>query len=91
MRRSKKALFDHLVGAGEDQGRDRQAERRRGLQVDHQLEGRRLLDRQIGGLRPLQDPVDEVGLPLVTRRKACSIGQQHPRIGIAALLRHTRR
>ena len=37
-------LFDDLVGAGEDRWRDCQAERLGGLQVDHQLESRRLLD-----------------------------------------------
>jgi hypothetical protein len=32
------ASLDHLVGAGEDRLRDRQAERFRGLQVDDELE-----------------------------------------------------
>jgi len=49
-------LFDDLLGAGEDRWRDRQAERLGGIEIDHQLEGRRLLDRQIGRLRALQDP-----------------------------------
>jgi hypothetical protein len=40
--------LDYLVGAGEDRWRDRKAGFPRGLQVDDQLEGRRLLDRQIG-------------------------------------------
>src|SRR5215469_7620834 len=44
----RRLLFDDLVGAGEDRGRDRQAEFTRGLQVDHQLERRRLLYRQLG-------------------------------------------
>jgi hypothetical protein len=47
--------FDDLVGAGEDQGRDRQAEHLGSLQVDDQLECRRLLYRQIGGLRAVKD------------------------------------
>jgi hypothetical protein len=53
--------FDHLVGEGEDRWRDHQSERLRGLQVGHKLEGRRLLDGQVGGLRSLEDPIDEVG------------------------------
>jgi hypothetical protein len=37
-------------GASEDQGRDRQAQRRGDLQIDQQLEGRGLLHRQLAGL-----------------------------------------
>src|SRR5215467_5083387 len=63
-------LLDHVVGADEDRLRDRQPERLGGLEIDHQLELGRLLDRQIGRFRPLQDPVDQVGLPPANRRKA---------------------
>ena len=38
MQRSKKTLFDHLVGDGEQRGRDGEAERLGDLKVDHQLE-----------------------------------------------------
>jgi hypothetical protein len=41
-------LFDHLVGAGKNQGRDRQAERLRGLDIDDEVEFYDLLDRQVG-------------------------------------------
>jgi hypothetical protein len=47
-----------------------QTERLRGLQVDHQLENRRLLDRQIGGLGAARDQVDIVGDAMPTRRSA---------------------
>jgi len=49
-------LFDDLVGAGENRWRHGEAELLGGLEVDHQLEGRRLLDRQIGGLLALENP-----------------------------------
>lgn len=52
-------LFNDLVGAGQQRRRDGQAQRLRRLQIDDQLELGRLLDRQVGGLRPLQDLVDE--------------------------------
>jgi hypothetical protein len=38
-----------VVGSEEQRGRDRQAERFRGLEVDDQLELRWLLDRPVGG------------------------------------------
>jgi hypothetical protein len=47
-------LFDHLVGAREQRGRNGEAERLCGLQIDYQLELGRLLDRQVGGLRPFK-------------------------------------
>jgi len=50
VRAVRSALLDDLVGAREQRLRHRQAERLRGLQVDHQLEFGRLLDRQIGRL-----------------------------------------
>jgi DnaB-like helicase N terminal domain len=45
-------------GSGEDRLWDRQTECLGGLQVDHQLEGRRLLDRQIGRLGAGENPAD---------------------------------
>jgi len=50
-----RALFDHLVGACYQRGRDGEAERLRRLEIDHQLEFGGLYHRQISGLGPLQD------------------------------------
>src|SRR5215470_2221708 len=49
------ALLDHLVGAHQHRSRHSEAQRLGGLEVDDQLEGRRLLDRQIRGLGALED------------------------------------
>ena len=49
------ASFDHLVGAGEKHWRHGKAECTRGLEVDDELEFGRLLDRQVSGLRTLED------------------------------------
>ena len=38
----------------------------------------------------MEDLVDEIGILPKSRRKARSIGQQHPHVGIAMRLRHTR-
>jgi hypothetical protein len=45
-------LFDHLVGAGEQRRRHREAQRPRRNQVHNQIEFRRLLDRDVARLRP---------------------------------------
>jgi hypothetical protein len=54
---SVQSSFDHLVRPNQQLRRDRQADLIRRLEVYHQLELRRLPDRQIGGLGSLQDPV----------------------------------
>jgi hypothetical protein len=42
---SRDASFDHLVGSGEERGRDRQAEHIRRRYVDHKIERSWLLER----------------------------------------------
>jgi hypothetical protein len=68
--------FNDLVGAGEDRGRHRQAERLGGVEVDDKLEGRRLLDRQIGGLGALEDLSDVNAGLAIGSREARSIADQ---------------
>jgi hypothetical protein len=53
--------LNDLVRALQQRLRDGDAEHLRGLQVDRELELRRLLDREIGGLRALENLVDEAG------------------------------
>src|SRR4051812_4336500 len=51
--------FDHLVGTGEEPVRNREAERRRGLQIDRKAEARRLLKRQVRRLRSCENAVNQ--------------------------------
>ena len=53
--------FDHLVGARQHGRRHGEAERLGGLEVDHQLELDRGLDRQVGRLLALEDAIDIAG------------------------------
>jgi len=53
--------LDHLVGAKQQRGRNRQAECLCGLEIDHQLECRGLLDWNVGGPGALEDLVDVEG------------------------------
>src|SRR5262249_49618138 len=55
MQCSKTNLFDHLVGAGEQLRRHREAERAGGRQGDDELEFGRLHHRQVGRLAPLEN------------------------------------
>jgi hypothetical protein len=52
VRSARAALFDHLVGAQQEQFRDRQAKHLCGGQVEDKIELGRLFDRQVGRLRP---------------------------------------
>ena len=54
-------LFDHLVGAGEQRGRQVEAKPLCSFKVDHQLVFGRRLHRETGGLLAFEDAVDIAG------------------------------
>src|SRR5438270_7576002 len=68
--------LDNLVGAYQHRLRHGEAERLGGLEVDDQLEGRRVLDRQIGGLGALEDLSRVSADQAKGRSEACSIADQ---------------
>src|SRR5262245_6591341 len=51
-------LLDHLVGAGEQRGRNFNTYRFRCLEIDHQPEASRLLDRQATSFGTFEDTID---------------------------------
>ena len=57
-RKSPLAPLDDLIGRGQQRTRNGQPQRFGGLEVNDQLETRRLFDRQIAGLCAFQDLVD---------------------------------
>src|SRR6516225_624647 len=76
IRISRAFSFNHLVGQQQERLGDGQPHRFRGLEVDHQLELRRPLDRQIAGAGALEDFVHETGNPPPDVRQARRIGDQ---------------
>jgi hypothetical protein len=57
-KRKSGALFDDLVGAGEQCRRNLDTDRFRGFQIDDQLELGRHLDRKVGWIGTLEDTID---------------------------------
>src|SRR5262245_16112810 len=74
-------LFDHLVGAREQDRRDIETQGPCRLQVDHELELGPLLDRQIGWLCPFEDLVDEDGGAVPHIFETNRIGEQATHLG----------
>src|SRR5262249_18024647 len=57
------ALFDHLIGNGDQSGRNFDADRPRGCQIDDEFVPARTCNREISGLFALEDAADvEAGL-----------------------------
>src|SRR5216684_2341375 len=73
--------LDHLVGAGEQHVWNGDSQRLRCREVDYQLELGWLLDRDIAGLRPAQNLVDQVGSASEQSREVRSVGHESPSLG----------
>src|SRR6266576_3264527 len=89
MRHSKTSLLNHLVGTLQKPLWDHEPERFCSLEVYDQFELRRLLDRQVGGLRSLEYPVHVRGSPPNTLAVTCSV--RHETTSLHILLQQIHR
>src|ERR1700674_3678301 len=76
------SLFYDLVDAQKERLGDGQAERLGGRQIDDEIEFGRLLDRDVGRLRPAQNLVDIVGGAPEQVREVWPIGHQTSRFDV---------
>src|SRR5262249_9637143 len=83
-------LFDHLVGARQQHRRNFEAERLGGLEIDHQLEFRGLIDREVLGLGTFENLRHVVGAAAVHGREIDAIGHEPARLYIAPVDKHSR-
>ena len=66
--------LNYLIRSLQERRRNRQAEGLGRLQVDHEVELRGLLDGEVSGLGPLEDPIDVGGRSLRHLRKIRAVG-----------------
>ena len=80
--------LDHLVGAGEERGRDRDTDRPRGFQVDRRARTRSAA--RSAGPRALapQDPVRVGGEPDIGRALVRAVARKSPRVAVLAPAEH---
>src|SRR2546426_768833 len=80
--------LDDSIRLKQERLRDGEAEGLRRLEVDRQLELRRLLDREISGLRAFQDPIDVYRGLLEQLRVIRVIGDESASFHVGALADH---
>src|SRR5512147_1016671 len=79
---------DHLVRSEQDGLRDLQSKSVGGLEVDHQLELRRLFHWEVGGFSTLEDFVHVGRCPLIICSEAGAVGHEATRLYELAVLIH---
>jgi hypothetical protein len=82
--------FDHLIGTQQDRGRQLDADRLGGLQVDRHHEFRSLLNRQVGRLLALQNFRDVRAGTAVHLRKIDAVGHEAADLDVTFVDEHRR-
>jgi hypothetical protein len=82
------SLFDHLVGGRQNRRRNCKTQRLCGFEIDHQIEFRRLLNRQISRLGSSRDEIDVLCGTTLHHGEAWSVGQQSARVHDFAKAEH---
>src|SRR5215831_10190046 len=82
--------FDHFIRPIQHRLRNRQTDLLRGLEIDHQLELRRLLYRQIGGLGSLQDSIHVICDAPIAVRLVRPVGHETTDLYEFSILVHRR-
>src|SRR5215471_5381189 len=77
-------LFNYLVSACEQRRWDGEAEHLGGREIDGKIKFGRLLNRDIAGLRPVQNLVDQLGSAPELIRVVWSVGHETPGLDIIA-------
>jgi hypothetical protein len=90
-RRTFRHSLDHLVGPQQDRSRQVDSDGFGSLEIEYEFKFRWLLDRQISGLRSLQNLGDEGGRTPINWRCIGTIGHEHTRLGIGLEARHGRK
>ena len=92
-----KGIADHfdetiydMSPVGEQRGWNGNSERFGGRKIEYEIEFRRLLDRQIGRLRPAQNLVDILGGAPEQVREVWAVGHETPGLDIFAQIENRR-
>ena len=85
-----RALLNHFIRPKQDRLRDRQVERFGGLEIDDEIEFRRLLDRQVAGLGAFEYLVHVGSAAPKQIGSVRSIGHEAPSLDILSESVHSR-
>src|SRR5829696_6566069 len=90
MMRENGSSLDHLVGAGEESGWDRDVDGAGSLHVDYELELRRLLNRQVSRLLTPQNAIGKGGEARIGSALVRAVARKTTRLAVLTPAEHRR-